>query len=252
MYHSITFGTKNTWDDWHLIPTSRPVVSLPDMDTRYVDIPGAGSIDLSESLTGYPTYKNREGSFEFIVTNDYSGYDWVSVHQEIVNYLHGLTTCMVLEDDPGYFYKGRFSVNEWRSDPNWSIIVIDYNLTPYKKSIWDSRGELSETSFNPFDVPQDAFLDLRTKFSDLPTNLSYSSISMGADDYGVFPIVPIFVVEESPVRINLINSITNCSAILNAGVYVLDNFVFYKDGILEYKSVNGLGRLTIILSKELF
>ena len=25
MYHSITIGDKNTWDDWHLIPATRPL-----------------------------------------------------------------------------------------------------------------------------------------------------------------------------------------------------------------------------------
>lgn len=27
MYHSITIGDKNTWDDWKMIPVSRPVVA---------------------------------------------------------------------------------------------------------------------------------------------------------------------------------------------------------------------------------
>ena len=29
MYHSITIGDKNTWDDWKIIPVSRPVVAPP-------------------------------------------------------------------------------------------------------------------------------------------------------------------------------------------------------------------------------
>lgn len=29
MYHSITIGDKNTWDDWKMIPVSRPVVAPP-------------------------------------------------------------------------------------------------------------------------------------------------------------------------------------------------------------------------------
>ena len=72
MYHSITFGDKNTWDDWHLIPSSRPLFNPPTPKTKYQDIPGAnGKLDLSEALTGYPVYDNRIGSFEFYVMNGY-------------------------------------------------------------------------------------------------------------------------------------------------------------------------------------
>ena len=56
MYHSITFGDGslypsgspkegqfmgiNTWDDWHLIPSSRPVIASPGVSTNFVEIPG--------------------------------------------------------------------------------------------------------------------------------------------------------------------------------------------------------------------
>ena len=53
MYHSITIGTKNTWDDWHLIPKSRPLVNPPSVKTNVVDIPGGdGALDLSTALSG--------------------------------------------------------------------------------------------------------------------------------------------------------------------------------------------------------
>lgn len=133
MYHSITFGTKNTWEDWHLMPSSRPVFNPPSKKTVLVDIPGSdGILDLSEVLTGYPVYNNREGSFEFIVENGYK--DWSVLYSEISDYLHGKTMKAVLEDDPNYYYEGLFSVNEWKSnsDGTWSNIVIDYNVKPYK------------------------------------------------------------------------------------------------------------------------
>ena len=48
MYHSITFGEKNTWDDWHLIPSSRPVFNPPVFREKFIDIPGvSGLLDLS-------------------------------------------------------------------------------------------------------------------------------------------------------------------------------------------------------------
>ena len=66
MYHSITFGSKNTWEDWHLVPTSRPLFLPPKQKKSITDIPGGdGVLDMSEALTGYPVFNNREGSFEF-------------------------------------------------------------------------------------------------------------------------------------------------------------------------------------------
>lgn len=147
MYHSITFGDKNTWDDWHLMPSSRPVFNPPSTKTHYVDIPGAnGKIDLTESLTGYPVYENRTGSFEFIVANGYQ--DWDVLYSKIMNYLHGNKMRAYLEDEPYFYYEGRFEVNQWKSDKYYSIIVIDYDVYPYKKEPYTST---EPWLWDPFD-----------------------------------------------------------------------------------------------------
>lgn len=131
MYHSITLGDKNTWTDWHLIPSSRPLINPPNVRASMVEIPGAdGLLDLSDSLIGRPTYANRSGSWDFYVDNGYG--TWSDRYSEIMAYLHGQKMTAVLEDDPKFYYDGRFSVNQWRSDPYYSKIVIDYNVGPYK------------------------------------------------------------------------------------------------------------------------
>lgn len=139
-YHSITFGNKNTWVDWRMVPTTRPVFAPPAHKTHYIDVPGMNGpgVDLSNTLTKYPTYENRKGSLEFIVFNQNAmneGYsDWASTYSRVMNYLHGKKMKAYLMDDPYYYYQGYFTVNEWRSDPNWSLIVIDYDVEPYKYS----------------------------------------------------------------------------------------------------------------------
>lgn len=132
MYHSITFGEKNTWDDWHLIPSSRPTFAPPALKEKYIDIPGAnGLLDLSSYLTGRPSFSNRVGTFEFIVVNGYS--KWEELYSEIMNYVHGKYMRIYLEDDPGYFYEGRFTVNQWKSQKAYSVITLNYSVKPYKK-----------------------------------------------------------------------------------------------------------------------
>lgn len=142
MYHSITFGNKNTWNDWHLIPTSRPVFGLPSLKKKTLDIQGGdGILDLTEALTGYPLFNNREGSFEFIVMDDHR--PWYETYSMISNYLHGQRMKAVLEDEPEYYYEGRFTVNSWKSEKSFSKITIDYSVAPYKK-----KFELTEFELN--------------------------------------------------------------------------------------------------------
>lgn len=157
MYHSMTFtkvnpysGTediKNTWDDWHLIPSSRPVFNPPSLKANYADIPGAdGSLDFTEVLTKYPLYNNREGSLEFIVENGHK--QWYDSYSDIMDYLHGQCAKVVLEDDLSHYYEGRFTVNQWKSDRHWSLITLDYNLKPYKMNIHTSIEDWEWDPFN--------------------------------------------------------------------------------------------------------
>ena len=147
MYHSITFGDKNTWNDWHLIPSKRPSFNPPTVKSQYVDIPGGnGVLDLTESLTGYPLYNTRTGSWEFYVENGFK--PWDELYSEISNYLHGQKLRAILEDDLGFYYEGRFTVDEWNSDSWWSTITISYDVYPYKK---ESTSSLEDWLWDPFD-----------------------------------------------------------------------------------------------------
>lgn len=144
MYHSITIGDKNTWDDWHLVPLSRPFFSPPIPKTNFVDIPGGdGSIDLSTALSGRTVYENRTGTIEFMIVNGYK--EWFILYSEIMNYLQGRKLRAVLEDDPGFYYEGRFWLKTWKSGEHYSSITMEYNVSPYKRSvntnedwIWDT------------------------------------------------------------------------------------------------------------------
>ena len=141
MYHSITIGEKNTWTDWHLIPVTRPFVALPAANEKSIDIPGRnGPIDLTTYLTGSPTYSNRKGSWEFYVMHDQWSNKWFMAQTRIANYLHGKNHSVILEDHPTYSYYGRLQM-AYRPGKDYSIIVIEYNLEPYRTNT--STGEKS-------------------------------------------------------------------------------------------------------------
>lgn len=137
--------SKHTWNDWRIVPTSRPLFLPPSVKTVLMDIPGEdGVLDMTESLTGEVHYNNRTGSMEFQVENKAK---WYEVYSDIMDYLHGQQMKVLLDDDQEYYYTGRFFVNTWKSNPSKSTIVIDYDVEPYKL---ERFGSLEEWEWDPF------------------------------------------------------------------------------------------------------
>lgn len=185
MYHSLTFSqeeswvAKNTFDDWHLVPAERPVVKAPVPKTKFEDIPGGnGSIDLSTVLTGYPVFANRQGSWTFYVLNDYkkSETDWAILYSEIMEFLQGKSLRVELEDDPDYYYWGVFALNEWQSPKDYSKVVIDYVIEPYKYSKYEQK-----------------------LYVELTDNVTWVSRDIYHEDMGTGPITPWVFIESAPI-----------------------------------------------------
>lgn len=139
--HAIAFSslddsaTRNTWEDWYLIPVSRPTMSIPGAQSKFVEIPGMdGSYDISDYLRSDTAFADRSGSFEFAVDNDHA--EWLTIYRSIVTFLHGQRLKMILTDDPEWYYVGRFTVDEWKSEPSRSKITISYRVAPFKYSIY--------------------------------------------------------------------------------------------------------------------
>lgn len=136
MYHSINFknvtGTvKNTWDSWRLIPTAKPTFVMPDFQEKSVEIPGSsGSIDMSTYLTGEPVYSDRVGTFEFYALE--TDQDWDVRCAEIGKFVHGQVLQAILEDDPLYYYQGRFVLSDKKTSGQFPVLVFKYRVQPYK------------------------------------------------------------------------------------------------------------------------
>lgn len=146
-FYGVTFGTKHTYNDWGLIPKSRPVVSPPAPKTLYVDIPGAdGLLDLTQALTQDVKYENRTITFEFNVLDARNR--WSNIYSAILDYLHGQSMKIILDEDPTYYYTGRLQVNEWKSDKNTAVIVIEGYVDPYKMAVVSSSEDWLWDSFN--------------------------------------------------------------------------------------------------------
>lgn len=228
MYHSITFGEKNTWDDWRLVPSSRPLFNPPPQKVKTLDIPGGdGVIDLSQALTGYPVYQNRTGSIEFIVMNDFK--PWHMAYSDIMDYLHGQTLRAVLEDDPEYFYEGRFSVNAWKSEKDWSRIVINYDVGPYK---WSVLSSTDDWLWDPFNFQNGVIRAMLFKNIAVSTTAKVQHLDAALFDRA--PICPHFVVRSSAgrgVHVRFVNPKLelDITKLLHDGTVQIPEFVFFGD-----------------------
>lgn len=145
--HSISIRTKvgrgswSSWYDicerWHLVPASRPKINMPPLKSSQFDNPGGdGIFDMTETITGFPIFGQRTGSLDFFVLN---GWDrWNLVYDDIANSIHGRNVQFKLNDDRDWYYNGRLTLNEWKSDEARSTIVIDYDFDPYKLAVFQS------------------------------------------------------------------------------------------------------------------
>lgn len=147
MYHSLYLQKVgeptvriNTYSEWKIVPSSRPLFNPPPVKEEYVDIPGRqdGPLDLTGTLTGL-RYGKRTGSWEFYVLNrnQPNDWDWYDKFSDIQNRLNGYFYNVWLEDDPLHYYVCKLTVNSWQSPKDYSRVTINYEADPIAK---DSPG----------------------------------------------------------------------------------------------------------------
>lgn len=190
--HAVTFGDKNTYADWHIVPETRPVIAPPQPKYIYDDLPGAdGSLDLTDALTGLINFNDRSGTLNFIVLNDYG--PWHERYSEIMQYLHGRKMKMILADDPNYYYWGRYSVNNWTSDQHWSKIDIDYRVDPFKYSVIEEKRTFTISNSSSVilrDVEQLTQLVIKPNFSTTATFNGHVHILFANQEYKKLAVYP--------------------------------------------------------------
>lgn len=191
MYHSVIFGGKNTFDDWKIVPSERPVFVPPTQKTNFIDIPGAdGSLDVSDSLTGYPVFNDREGSLNFTVLNEYEHYNWAVLYSDIMTHLHGRKMHAILEDDPNWYYDGRFWVDAWTPDSYHSKITIKYRVNPYKWSVRTSTDP--NWLWDPFNFEEDSVVPSPFVNITVTSNDFWTIMYFDETEAGNAPVCPIF------------------------------------------------------------
>lgn len=160
---SVNFGSYNTWTDWHLIPAARPIVMPPEEKTHDIELPcGNGVIDAAQALTGYPVYKNREGSWDFYIENDIEPF--VTIYHKMLAALSGRTLRVSLEEDPAYFYEGKCRVSNPKQNNGHTMVTINYDLKPFRHKF----SEVGRTVTHTVNGTKTLFSGNVSDFSDEP------------------------------------------------------------------------------------
>lgn len=127
--NGVTFGSLHSYNDLDLILNIKTIgKATPKIAT--VDIPGGdGELDCTEYF-GDVKYYNRELTFEFSATKEPKRF--LALYSRLQNLLNGRKMKITLDDDPGFYYVGRVTIDDWQTCKRIGKIVINVNAEPYK------------------------------------------------------------------------------------------------------------------------
>lgn len=147
MMKGIKFDDIHSYKDLNLI-LSKIEISPAAVKTNYVNIPGGdGDADLTEAL-GEAKFKSRDCKFTFTALPQDN---FEEKKTQVSNLLNGKRCKIVLDKDPGYYWEGRCSIDEYASDKNLHKIVVGAKVAPYKlktnkTTVTIPAGELLKTN----------------------------------------------------------------------------------------------------------
>lgn len=118
----------NTWDYFHLVPSSRPYVTVPNPRIQFVTLPRSSRVlDVTNFYTKDVTYEAREGDWEFYIDHD-QWPDWTQSFDALSEYFDGAERYVVLEDQENYIYHGRVYLKDYKANADYSTVMIHYDL----------------------------------------------------------------------------------------------------------------------------
>lgn len=153
MERCFLFGDYNTWVDWGLILTQKSDIDPPEVKTNYVDIDGMnGSLDLSDTLAGEPTYKDRTITAAFCAC-DGTYENRRALMRSITALLHGRKMRIVEPDDLGHYFYGRVRIKNVRHTVPLSEFSVECICDPWRYELDETVHTIPVSSQAPVDVP---------------------------------------------------------------------------------------------------
>ena len=123
------FGGLHSSADLHLIQQKIEIGS-PAPKTVLVEIPGAnGSKDLTEALGVGVAFGDRAIKWTFAL---YPGADWERKRSAVCNAIHGKRMHITPDGEEGWYYDGRITVADHKSEKRLRQITVSAVCAPYR------------------------------------------------------------------------------------------------------------------------
>lgn len=177
-----TGESKHTYRDFGLFPSEVNMPDPPGVQTNFIEIPGMdGTLDATESLDGTVHYEDRDYSQKYLdITGRMGMHTRYSVLQ---NFLHGKQIRMILDDDPDWFYIGRFEIGDPAPVNFKNTITIKATLRPFKYAI---NSTLDDWLWDPFNFESGVIRE----YKDINVDGSKTITIIGSE----MPVVPTIIV----------------------------------------------------------
>lgn len=110
-------------------------IGAPVPVTSYIDVPGRnGRLDISDALGGYISYSHREIELHFHIRKNYA--EWHNLISVLSTAFDGVESKIVFSKDPDWYYKGRFEIDFFKSNPiSGDVVMSCRNCDPFKMQL---------------------------------------------------------------------------------------------------------------------
>lgn len=188
--HGLTFinddgQERHSFKDFGIYPKTKGMPDPPKVQTEFIDIPGMdGRLDASQALDGLVHYENRDYEQEFLIVD--KEIDWHTIYSTLLNFLHGRHMGIIFDDDPLWYYEGRFEVGDPKpDDAGYITIPVKGTLKPYKYNIVSSTDD--DWLWDPFNFETGVIREYKDMQIEGQTVITIIGSAM--------PVVPVLTVD---------------------------------------------------------
>lgn len=147
--YGVTIDGKHSFRDYHMLPTTPPVIEPPEPVTYTVAVPGMdGELDMSESLTGHVQFGMRSGHMGFLMYCPRE--QWYVRYRELLSAFHGQKCDVVLDEESDVRYRGRLQISsvEFDGRTGRAMLEIEGTFDPWPMKIANADAEWLWDPFN--------------------------------------------------------------------------------------------------------
>lgn len=146
-YVESTNKTYRSFASWGLRCINTDRIGNPVENTHYISVPNLNKkIDLTEAVTGRPTYSHRE--LKIVLAGVRNEADWESIVSTFRNAIDGRICQITFDNDIAYYWRGRVHVEDFSSVMRLGTLTIKVpECEPYK---YNAESTAEPWKWDPF------------------------------------------------------------------------------------------------------